>query len=153
MSYEKSMKNIVEFAKIIRSIYEEQHEELGIPFFQGFPKNCCEGASFFFGHIAQDIFPNKVIEIVKGCRFDDNGEEYHYWVEINGDIFDLTADQFNNVDMPIFGMKTESSHLGFRELERECISCYLLFYTENCLEIERFNPIKAKIIRQMKQYS
>lgn len=147
------MENIVEFAKIIRSIYEEQREELGIPFFQEFPENCCEGASFFFGHIAQDMFPNETIEIVKGCRFHDNRDEYHYWVEINGGIFDLTADQFNNVGTPIFGEKTESSHLGFRELEREFISCYLLFYTENCLEIERFNPIRAEIIRQIAQYA
>ncbi|MGZ5600882.1 MAG: hypothetical protein ACXWFX_09830, partial [Methylobacter sp.] len=95
------MENIVEFAKIIRSNYEKQREELGIPFFQEFPENCCEGASFFFGHIAQDMFPNETIEIVKGYRFYDKRDEYHYWVEINDVIFDLTADQFNNVDSPI----------------------------------------------------
>jgi len=78
-------------------------------------------------------------------------DEHHYWVEINGSIFDLTADQFNNADLPIFGAKIDNPHLGFREFEREFISYYSFFYIQNCLDIERVNKIRAEIIRQIEQ--
>jgi len=118
-----------------------------------FLRTAVKGASFFFGYIAQDIVPSETIEIVKGQRSYNGQVEHHYWIESDGNIFDLTVDQFGNSELSVCGTKTEHQQLGFQEIEREFIASYLSFYTENSLEIERFSPIKEKIVSKIVQYA
>jgi hypothetical protein len=146
------MEKIIDLATKFRSIYEVKCAELDIPFFNSFPKNCCEGASFFFGLIVQDMYPNQTVEIIKARRVNECEDEYHYWIEIEEHIFDLTCDQFDSIHLPILGIKL-NDHLGFQEVEREFITYYLLFYSENCLEMERLNPVKTILIGELAQHA
>lgn len=145
------MENVNALAEMIRLIYEQHHKSLDIPFFTNFPENCCEGASFFFGYIAQDIFPDKTIEIIKGRRVRSGYTEYHYWIECQNQIFDLTANQFNS-NAPAYGVDSFQKHLGFQEVQREFISGYLLYYTENCIEAEKLFLIKNTIVSKIQHY-
>lgn len=147
-----TQENINTLAEIIRLIYEQDHKSLDIPFFKHFPENCCEGASFFFGYIAQEMFPDKTIEIIKGRRVRSGHIEYHYWIECQNQIFDLTADQFKNINAPAYGISLHQKHLGFKEIQREFISCHLLYYIENCVEAERLFLIKNTIVNKIQGY-
>ena len=147
------MGDLTRLAKLIRTIFEEKYEELDIPFFGGFPENCCEGASLFFGFIAKNIFPEMSVMIIKGSKVFDDGEEgYHFWVEVDGKAFDLTSDQFNFVEGPIINKKIKGKHIGFSIESRQCVLEFLLYYFDNCLEEERFFPIYEKIIFMLKTH-
>ena len=89
---------------------EGTNGELGsirMPFVHGFPKNCCEIASYYFAAIAVDKFPNKKIDVVTGkyCHGDSNSvqQENHTWVLVEGQIYDLTAHQFSEQSKPVLG--------------------------------------------------
>ena len=132
----------------------DRHKELDIPFFYSFPKNSCEGASIFFGHIAKLMFPDIKIAIVKGFRmFSEDDEGYHFWVEINGRIFDLTSDQFDEASEPIINEKVMGKHIGFSIEERQPVSDYLLYYFDNCLDIKRFLSIRNKLLSTLESYA
>lgn len=66
-------------------------ESLRIPFIHSFPQNCCEHSSYLLAMLLWSLGDRNDIYVVEGeCR-----GESHYWVEVNGDVFDITIDQFN----------------------------------------------------------
>lgn len=77
-------------------------ESKRIPFIHGFPTNSCEVISYLFAMIAKEVSPERSIEIVSGSIALDK----HFWVTIDGLVYDLTAHQFTNVDYPKLGMIT-----------------------------------------------
>jgi hypothetical protein len=148
------MEKLIKLAKSLRTIFEERHKELDIPFFYNFPKNSCEGASMFFGHIAKVMCPEMNISIVKGFRvFEEDDEGYHFWVEINNRIFDLTSDQFDEAKEPIINENFEVKHIGFCIEDRQPVSDYLLYYIDNCLEIRRFASIREELFSALESYA
>lgn len=91
------MENVIRLSQNIREILEKNHKKLdsmGFPFFFDFPKNCCQGASLLLGLEAQKHFLNSHINIVLGSTRKAEERQYHYWVEIDNKIYDLTIDQF-----------------------------------------------------------
>lgn len=122
------MDEIKSLAHRYRSVYEKFHNELEIPFFSGFPKNCCEGASFFFGYCISTLFPRNDVEIIKGVRQYNGHTEYHFWIEVDGLIYDLTADQFNCTSLPVIGEVNHPLHNQFKECQRESVKSYFLYY-------------------------
>ncbi|MBI6549930.1 hypothetical protein [Xenorhabdus lircayensis] len=105
---------LVKLASDIRTIFEQEHQkinDMGIPFFYSFPINSCQGASVFFGMVAQQFFPDADIKIVLGS--DRKKRVHHYWLEIDKKIYDQTVDQFiswmdeqyNCPDKPIYAEK------------------------------------------------
>ena len=78
-----------------------------------FPHDCCKSASWMLGHhLSNNGFEN--IQYANGHR----SEESHGWLEIEGVIVDITADQFADEDRPVIVARSDES--GFHaEMERQ----------------------------------
>ncbi|MFS1908099.1 hypothetical protein BCU30_018325 [Vibrio lentus] len=90
-----------EFSKMVREVFLENKENIDLPFFYSFPKNSCESASYFLAALLAQKFPDKEFLVVHGYKH--SSDEHHYWVEVDGRVIDITADQFNKVREPIYG--------------------------------------------------
>ena len=87
-----------QLAKDLRRVFERHHEqlnEMGCPFFSTFPENCCQGASIMLGMLAEFFIPTCSVVIIKGSTR-GFGTNYHYWLTIDGRVYDLTLDQFQS---------------------------------------------------------
>ncbi|WP_421347110.1 hypothetical protein [Aeromonas veronii] len=101
---------IEQLARSTRSVFEQHYESLtGLPFFTSFPLNCCQGASVVFGMLVKLLPTQHTVTVVKGDTRD--GRESHYWLEIDGLVYDLTLDQFQEtfgrgfegINAPLYG--------------------------------------------------
>ncbi|MCZ2809228.1 MAG: hypothetical protein O2V44_07740 [Candidatus Bathyarchaeota archaeon] len=79
---------------------EANHADLDLPFLSMFPRNCCEIASLVLGKVLIDEYPEKEIFMVKAERA---GHGRHFWLKSGKEIYDITADQFEDVDLPVIG--------------------------------------------------
>ena len=91
---------MIEASKKIRILFDTVKGGIDLPGFNNFPKNSCEGAALFLGAILKKHFPSSPILYVKG---EDNNGASHYWLESENLIYDITADQFTQLQEPIFG--------------------------------------------------
>ena len=101
----------------IRSIYEKGAAE-GFSLFMGsfqFPKNSCEGASRVFAHAVIQRYPSCNVRLVEG--YDHPNDDTHYWVLIDGLVYDLTCDQFDGFSNQILGKVTNPLIKKFSNLE------------------------------------
>ena len=94
-----------------------------IPFIHDFPKNCCEYASIFFGIIAKKNRPKSEVMLIEG----KHRNERHFWLSIDGLIYDITADQFIEHSKPLIGVSPEIANLLMRRSEerrvgKQCIT-------------------------------
>lgn len=141
------MEKVSNIAKQVRKIFVEEKDDLNIPFFYSFPKNCCQGASCFFALILQDTCPDKTIMVVHGT--DEDEPEHHFWVEVEGLVYDLTADQFENVLYPVYGSQKHPLNHRFLTQKRSFVSTFYTHYCDHCLEYEKsrevHNILKQKI--------
>lgn len=137
------MKNLVDVAIQFRSIFEAEHCNIELPFFEGFPDNCCEGASSFLAFYLMDKFPKKDIYVIHGKSSD--GYENHYWVEIDGLIYDLTADQFDEVTEPIYGAKSHPMSFLFSVTSRQFASCFFGEYAEKFVGFKKQSLIYSQV--------
>lgn len=143
-----------QLAKDLRRVFEQHHEqlnEMGCPFFSMFPENCCQGASIMLGMLAEFFIPTCSVVIIKGSTR-GFGTNYHYWLTIDGRVYDLTLDQFqstlgNKFDQlrrPLFSSAKHPLRMHFFHKKRvSTIDAYLDFcdqYTgaENGLKILLF---------------
>ncbi len=79
-------------------------ESRRIPFIHDFPKGACEITSYIYAKLLHEQMPCKDIKLVSGSY---DGES-HYWVNVNDLVYDLTFDQFKEVDEPLFEAATDS---------------------------------------------
>lgn len=93
-------KSLINLAVKTRSYLEDHKDTLDIPFISRFPTNSCEIASLVLGYIFKDEYPNSNFFIIKAEK---SNSDRHFWIETEGNIFDLTADQLENINSPIFG--------------------------------------------------
>lgn len=70
-----------------------QRATLDLPFIHNFPFSCCEISSLILGKIINDAFNNKDILLVKG--YDRENDEYHFWLEVDSVVVDITSSQFS----------------------------------------------------------
>ena len=105
---------MIETAVKVRNIFENNGQDIDLPSFWRFPVGCCEGASLFLGKVLHDLFPKSIIEYVKGYSRDG---EMHFWLLVDGLIFDLTADQFPSIKAPILGMSCSPLTTKFSDTE------------------------------------
>ena len=100
MSYDirQSASNLVDFLERNKTT-----EEFVFPFSHSYPRNCCESVSVLFYHLAAVKYPSAKVRIVRGINARD---ENHFWLEVDGLIFDLTSHQFETIQAPIIGAKT-----------------------------------------------
>ncbi len=77
-------------------------ESKRIPFIHSFPKYCCEHASYLLAKIFSEHYGGDIL-VVKGTCC---GEE-HFWVEVDGSIFDITIGQFHKQPEHVMGKAIE----------------------------------------------
>lgn len=109
---------MIELSLRIRELFEKAMGDIDLPGFWRFPTGACEGASLFLGNTLKEHFPASEIEYVKGYK--PNGE-MHFWLVVNGLIFDITADQFKNIKDPIFGQTHQPLEAQFSDTEKQSI--------------------------------
>ncbi len=108
----------VEIATAVRDILidEGKNETLAsvvdseskrIPFLHKFPSDCCEPATYLLGAAINTIHPNSDILIYTGKYKNIN----HFWLTVDGLIFDITIDQFKNIKEPIIGSRHINKNL------------------------------------------
>jgi len=103
----------------IRKLFELAEGNIDLPYFTGFPTNACEGASLFLGAILKEKFATSHIEYLKG--YDENGA-IHFWLEVDDLVFDITADQFPEIESPLFGATHQSLADIYSDIERQEIT-------------------------------
>ncbi|MFM4921211.1 hypothetical protein [Aeromonas dhakensis] len=127
---------VQQLARSTRSVFELHHDNLtGLPFFTSFPLNCCQGATVVFGMLVKLLPTQHTVTVVKGDTRD--GRESHYWLEIDGLVYDLTLDQFqetlgsrfDGINAPLYGAAKHPLQMHFFYKERQsavlafCIFC------------------------------
>ena len=82
----------------IRRIIDDNVGNDSLLFVDSFPINACKQASLLCCYHLQKLGFDKPLKCIFGIskkRVDDVG---HWWIETEGKIIDLTADQFNTID-------------------------------------------------------
>ena len=142
----KGINGLKTLAKKLRSYFEANCRNLDLHIVSRFPKSSCETSSLVLGKILYDEFPEKEILLVKGTN--TKKYEMHFWVEADGHTFDITADQFNGIEEPIYGLASSKIHKRFNCVEKIKISDALTtnsFATGCTDEFERISKeIRAK---------
>lgn len=101
--------------KQIRTYLEENCQQLDLHIIHRFPVASCETASLLLGKILADKYPEKDIKLVKGTN--SKKYEMHFWINADGNTFDITADQFKGVNAPLYGEESQVILNRFDDLE------------------------------------
>lgn len=105
MDLELISKLATEFRNSIEQLEFEEYGESC--WFSDFPRGCCGDTSdLFIKHLKQYGVKS---QYVWGMR----GKQSHAWIEIDGLIIDLTADQFEEIKVPIMVTFDQSMHSSF----------------------------------------
>lgn len=99
---------IVEECIKFRVAVEECINDIGMEWFNHFPLGCCLDTSLMLAK----YFHAKgfgISELVSGCRENKS----HAWLELDGLIIDITADQFDEVSEKIIVTKESEFHDSF----------------------------------------
>ena len=99
-----------------RRYIETNFTKLDLPFVNKFPNSCCEIVSLLLGKIIIDEFPMKDVVFVKGTN--TSRYEMHFWIEVGDLVFDITADQFENINSFVIGELPEVLIKRFDDLEK-----------------------------------
>lgn len=137
------MKSLDDIAKQFRATFETEHDNIKLPFFDAFPRNCCEGASSFLAFYLMDKFPKKEVYVIHGKSSD--GYENHYWVEVDDLIYDLTADQFDEIDEPIYGAKYHPMSSLFSVTTSQFASCFFSDYADKFVGFKKQSLIYSQV--------
>jgi hypothetical protein len=137
------MEALIEFSKNIRSVFENKKDQIDLPFFYSFPKNSCESAACFHALLVRDKFKNAQVEIVHGYNHAE--DENHYWLEVDGLVFDITCDQFETVSNPVYGTATHPMIDYFSQIKRFTVVNFVVKYLETTADIELFAKNKKNI--------
>jgi hypothetical protein len=83
---------MIDIAKNLRLYFENNYLDIELPFIQKFPVGCCEIVTLA---LALAISKNKISNnYCVGKGYDRTNDLWHFWLEDNGCIIDITADQF-----------------------------------------------------------
>ncbi|QRV23826.1 hypothetical protein [Marinomonas foliarum] len=137
------MNSLVKFSEEIRLVFEQNKDHIDLPFFYSFPVNSCESSACIHGVFLKDKFPNIKIEVLHG--YNEDNDENHYWLEIDGLVFDITCDQFDGVSMPIYGYLTHPMSDYFNHVERFTIIDFVINYLDAVVDVEVFSRNKSNI--------
>jgi len=103
-----------------REFFEKNCKDLDLHMVGQFPINSCETSSLVLGKVLFKAFPDKNIDFVEGYNFEK--DERHFWIEADGLTFDITADQFDGINKPLFGTPNKLISKMFESVERFPIS-------------------------------
>ena len=130
------MDNLIKLSKSVRSLFAKEKGKIGLPFFYGFPDNSCEGASCLLAWVLIERFPDLSVEVIHGK---DKELENHFWVEVDGLIFDITIDQFPEFQDPIYGYAKHPMVNQFTKTKRYFALEFLFEYVNHSANMEDVN--------------
>lgn len=147
------MRELDQLAEKFRiALQQEQTSDIA-PLFDSFPNNCCEHTSVLFGYFLNIKMPELTVEIIRGVkRTDECDLEYHLWLEVDGLIYDLTVDQFEECNIPVYGATLHPLNDLFIEDKREYLGAYMTEYFDKVLELPRFSKILSLTCNYMKMH-
>lgn len=96
-----------------RKAIENNKDKLEMWWFHKFPNGCCSDTSLMLGRYLDDKQYGKAYH-VSGIL----GHNSHAWLELDGWIIDITADQFAEVDESIIVAKETYFHNRFEDVEK-----------------------------------
>jgi hypothetical protein len=112
-----STKQTFALAKKLRTYLECNKDVLAIPFINRFPFSSCEVSSLILCIIFSNSSLVEDLYVVEA--YDRDEDETHFYLKVNTEIIDITADQFKGVDLPLYG--SESSVINDRFSEQVSI--------------------------------
>jgi len=118
--------------------------------FKSFPKNCCEHCSVLFGYYLNLIMPGSTVEIIRGVDDSSYDLAYHFWLEVDGRIYDLTLDQFDECSLPVYGGKVHPFQNVFVEDKREYLHLYMLYYFDKAIDLPMFSRALSSVTQVLK---
>lgn len=89
----------------------------GLLAFQDFPTGSCGDASILLGQFFTDQGLGEWT-YVNGEITTPSGQQSHAWIEKDGLVVDITADQFVEIDEPVLVTDAKDWHLQFVEVDR-----------------------------------
>ncbi|MDS1828853.1 hypothetical protein QX223_21455 [Vibrio vulnificus] len=130
-------------AEKLRCYLEENRKELDLHRVRLFPRGSCETTSLLLGKIIQDEYPNEDVYFIEGTN--SSYYEKHFWIEVGSLTFDLTADQFDEVDAPSYGNPIKEIQTRFDKVEKQSIGEALRCNDYATGKIEEFARISTVI--------
>ncbi|WP_023639685.1 hypothetical protein [Dickeya zeae] len=146
-------------AKDLRSVLSNNSDYLadaGVPFFGAFPVNCCQGSSVFLGMLLSHFQHYNSIKVIHGST--RNRIYYHFWVEVNSKIYDLTIDQFHEnlgskysrIEAPVYGEEKHPLRKYFFYKERMSTTLAFSIFVQKHANLEQILPAYQFIRRELK---
>lgn len=129
-------------AQVVRKAAQEISDEGLLPYFSPYPKGWCGCASRVLGVWLLHCYPEYKFYYVCGRR----GRSFHAWIENEGTIIDITADQFPGFTEQVCIITREQStlHRRFRtDFTRLCDPSDIDYYEEGLI-YKRISQIDSK---------
>jgi hypothetical protein len=135
------------FAEAFRAAIEATPPELRPPCLQRFPYGACSDASLLLArYLGEHGYPEcRLVSAERGTRA-DNSWSTHAWLTCNGQIVDITADQFTDAPDAVIINHASSWHEGFEVTQVD--SARLESRSGPPIEaLERFYPTLLQAVR------
>ncbi|MCX2760075.1 hypothetical protein OQJ65_17210 [Vibrio sp. Sgm 22] len=104
---------MINLAKCLRNYLEENSNNIELPFIHKFPRDCCEVTTLILSLAISKNKLNSTYVVAKG--YDRANDAWHYWLESEERIIDITADQFGR--SLLFGSNDNWNHSKFSDYE------------------------------------
>ena len=130
--------SMIELAKKVRAHLMENKDNIQLPFIHNFPKDCCEITSIVLSAVIQKHLPENDIQV--SIAYDRYNNEWHYWLEKESEVIDITADQFDSINQPIYGTQDSFILDKFNDIDRKSVNEFLDtndIYKNNNQEVSR----------------
>lgn len=111
-----SIDSFIEFAITADKKLASCCKDLDGSFIHSYPEACCELVSVHLGLALENAYPGKEVQIVRA--YHRNSDGWHYWVEMEGLVFDLTAHQFEQYREPLVCAKPSPLEVCFPDIQR-----------------------------------
>lgn len=118
---------LIQLAVRFRAAIMKSDPEILIVTLRNFPRGACGDATLLLAKYLEENECNN-FEYICGKK----EQQTHAWLERNGFIIDITADQFNNQNRPVFVSMDHSWHLQF-EIQSRRIADFTRLYDQQTI--------------------
>ena len=116
---------MLQLARNLRNYLNANKHVLNLPFIHGFPSNCCEISTLILAvAIRNNQLDNASVRVVIG--YDNENNESHFWLEVDSEFIDITADQFDSVNLPLYGGFNDFIVKKFSNVEKQSLDEFIL---------------------------
>jgi len=90
--------------------------EHDVPLLRSFPNNSCEAASAIFGLVLREKYSSATVHVARGYNVPRG--HWHFWVEVNDQVVDVTAHQFQSYEGPLVTVCPSPLETEFADVDR-----------------------------------